>query len=195
MEAKVENTTKEVALILQEFEENPFRKFNVAFALMTIIPLLVSLYLIATRISTIQIVVGDVGLILIISLLIALGGLLIGYQIIKDVLLKLINHATKAKNCSNLKSSFIATVSHELRSPFMVLGGNVDLLLEDLNGQASDAAKNRLSVCRDTVNRMTRLVDNLLDIYKIEAGMVKLQKSPCEIVELSKKTGARGNCS
>ena len=58
-EKKASVTESELRIVLQELEENPFRKFELAFSLMTIIPLLIALYLLAARLFNINILSGS----------------------------------------------------------------------------------------------------------------------------------------
>ncbi|MFC1548619.1 sensor histidine kinase [Candidatus Omnitrophota bacterium] len=175
----------EAKLIIQEMEEDPFHRFNTAFALMSIIPFLVSVYILVTRLFSFDILVGDVGIILFISILISLGGLFIGYGIIRNILQRVVHHATIAKQCSSKKSSFVATVSHELRNPIFVLSANIEGLLEGMYGDLEGKQKESLRLCKNVTGRMELLVTNLLDLYKIEAGMVKIKKKMCNICELA----------
>ncbi len=176
-----------IDLTLQEFEEDPFRKFNVAFALMSVIPFLVSLYILVTRLFSFNILVGDVGLVLFISILVSLCGLFVGYSIIRDILRKVVRNATIAKKCNASKSSFVATVSHELRNPIFVLSANIEGMLEGMYGQTGEKQENALRTCKEVIGRMEMLVTNLLDLYKIEAGMVKLRKKTCNICAILEK--------
>lgn len=176
-----------INLALQEFDEDPFRRFNVAFALMSVIPFLVSLYILVTRLFSFDILVGDVGLVLFISILVSLCGLFVGYGIIKNVLRKVVYNAALAKKCNTTKSSFVATVSHELRNPIFVLSANIEGMLEGMYGQIGEKQANSLRTCKDVINRMEMLVTNLLDLYKIEAGMVKLRKEACDVCALLEK--------
>jgi signal transduction histidine kinase len=181
--AELERTSpnEEMQLVMQEIKENPFQKFEVAFALMSIIPFLVFVYLLATRLFTVDVLIGDIGLVLFISITLSLCGFFIGYNIISRTLKKVVFYAAKAKHSDQVKSKFLATVSHDLRNPLFVLDANVTDLEKGQFGEPNEKQKGILEICRGVINRMTELVDNLLDIYKIEAGMVKLQKKPCDM--------------
>ena len=179
------NVDKDIKLVMQEMEEDPFHKFNIAFALMSVIPFLVSLYILVTRLFSFDILVGDVGVILIISIFVSLCGLFIGYGIISNILKKVIDNAAIAKQCSASKSSFVATVSHELRNPIFVLSANMEGLLEGMYGNLDEKQTETIKMCKGVVDRMGILVANLLDLYKIEAGLVKLKKEQYDIRELT----------
>ena len=177
-------TDQEMRLVLQELKENPFQRFELAFALMSIIPFLVFLYLLASRLFTVEVFTGDVGLVMFISITLSLCGFLLGYNMIRRSLNKIVYYAVKAKHSDQMKSKFVATVSHDLRNPLFVLEANVDDLNSGAFGQVSNDQKNILGICREVCQRMSSLVNNLLDIYKIEAGMVKLNKKESDLSKI-----------
>ncbi|MBW2648126.1 MAG: HAMP domain-containing histidine kinase, partial [Deltaproteobacteria bacterium] len=182
MNDKPDNKTgDEITGVLSEIKGNPYHNLNVAFALMGVIPLLASFYLIASKLFRLNIVIGEVGAILFNSTIISLCGVYISYSIVKGILKKLIFYATKNENENKLKSELVATVSHQFRNPLAVLLGNIELLAM---GQKGEENREQLEMCNrslEIISRMTRLTNNLLDIYKIEAGMVKLDKKPCDL--------------
>ncbi|MGB2661923.1 MAG: HAMP domain-containing sensor histidine kinase [Candidatus Omnitrophota bacterium] len=172
---------EEMKLVVQEIKENPYQKFEIAFALMSIIPFLVFVYLLATRLFTVEVLIGDIGLVLFISITLSMCGFFIGYNIIRRTLNKVVFYAAQAKHSDQLKSKFVATASHDLRNPLFVLDANVSDLNGGAFGDVNEKQKSVLELCHGVVKRMTQLVENLLDIYKVEAGIVKLKKEKCDI--------------
>ncbi|MFA5276509.1 MAG: hypothetical protein WC417_06435, partial [Candidatus Omnitrophota bacterium] len=83
---------------VQEIKKEQYHKLNIAFCLMSVIPFLVFFYLLVTRLFSINIVIGDVGLALFISILLSLIGYLVGYSIVQNLLNKIINYMEKAKS-------------------------------------------------------------------------------------------------
>ncbi len=73
-----------------------------------------------------------------------------------------------------LKSEFVATVSHELRTPMTSIKGYVDLLLMGAAGALSENQSHFLDIVRSNTERLSVLVNDLLDISRIEAGRVSL---------------------
>lgn len=177
----------ELNLVLQELKENTYRKFNLAFSLMSIIPFLVFFYLLVAKLFTLDILVGNIGMVLFVSILISLCGFCVGYSIIKDVLRKVIYYAAQAKHSDQLKSTFVATVSHELKNPLSVIKTNLYNMLEGLLGQINAEQKSILEICHRVVERMHRLINDLLDLHKIEAGMLEIRRKLCNLVEILEK--------
>jgi len=71
-------------------------------------------------------------------------------------------------------SDFVATVSHELRTPLTSIIGYSDLLLEGEAGDLSDTAKHYLETVVSCGERLMAIVDDLLDISRLEAGQVQI---------------------
>ena len=83
-----------------------------------------------------------------------------------------------------LKSEFVATVSHELRTPMTSIKGYVDILLMGVAGDLSEQQLRFLSVVQQNTERLTILVNDLLDLSRIEAGQVSLTMGSIDLSEL-----------
>jgi two-component system, NtrC family, sensor histidine kinase KinB len=77
---------------------------------------------------------------------------------------------THLREIDRLKSEFIATASHELRTPLTSVQMGVHLLLEGALGELSEAQNDVLQACRQDCERLDKLMRDLLDLSKIEAG-------------------------
>jgi PAS domain S-box-containing protein len=84
-----------------------------------------------------------------------------------------------------LKSEFVATVSHELRTPMTSIKGYVDILLMGAAGELTEQQLRFLSVVQQNTERLTILVNDLLDLSRIEAGQVRLTMRPVDLAELT----------
>ena len=154
--------------ILRELETDSYKKFNIAFALMSVIPFLVFFYLLTAWFFTIDIFVGTVGLMLVVSIVISLCGLFIGYGVLKNLLRKIIDYAAEAKKYSKLKSTFVAHVSHDFRNPLYALSSSIKDILEGMPDQIGEEAKKTLEKCQAEMDRMWDLSTHLLDVYEID---------------------------
>ncbi len=85
------------------------------------------------------------------------------------------------------KSDFVSTVSHELRTPMTSIVGYVDLILMGATGPLSDIQRDFLKKVKSNSERLTSLVNDLLDISRIETGRVVLQLAPVAIEEVIKQ--------
>jgi signal transduction histidine kinase len=173
--------------VLQELEENPYRKFKIAFSLMSIIPFLVFFYLLVSRLFTMEILASDIGIILSIAIFISLCGFFVGYSIIKNILNKIILYAAQAKHSDQLKSTFVASVSHEIKNPLSAIKTNLFNIMAGLVGSVNEEQKKILQLCDNIIERMKHLVNDLLDLHKIEAGMVDVKRKLCNLLEVLEK--------
>jgi len=171
-------------LLIKELKEDPYHKFNLAFCLMTIIPFLVFFYLLAVKLFTLNIFIGDIGLVLFVSLFISICGLLISYGVIKNILKRLVLFAVRAKHSDELKSTFVAYVSHELRTPLTLIKMNLSNIGDGIVGKINAKQKEMLESSQGVVDRLSRLVNDFLDLHKIEAGMLQAKRELCNLREL-----------
>lgn len=90
------------------------------------------------------------------------GHLLGAVTILEDI--------THLREIDRLKSEFIATASHELRTPLTSVQMGVHLLLEGALGELTDQQNEVLQACRQDCERLDKLMRDLLDLSRIEAG-------------------------
>lgn len=90
----------------------------------------------------------------------------------------LLEDITHLREIDRLKSEFIATASHELRTPLTSVQMGVHLLLERAAGDLNDKQVEVLSACREDCERLDKLMRDLLDLSKIEAGESKPELEP-----------------
>ncbi|MFN2149145.1 MAG: GAF domain-containing protein [Anaerolineales bacterium] len=91
---------------------------------------------------------------------------------------------TREVEVDRLKSEFVATVSHELRTPMTSIKGFVDLLLMGATGPLNAEQQRFLDIVKNNTERLEILVNDLLDISRIEAGKVTLSFQPIDVREL-----------
>jgi PAS domain S-box-containing protein len=91
---------------------------------------------------------------------------------------------TREVEVDRLKSEFVATVSHELRTPMTSIKGFVDLLLMGATGALNPEQRRFLDIVKNNTERLEILVNDLLDISRIEAGKVTLSFQPIDVREL-----------
>ena len=82
---------------------------------------------------------------------------------------------TERRAVEEMKNQFVATVSHELRTPLTSIRGSLGLLAGGVAGDLSDEARQMVSVAVSNSERLIRLVNEILDIERIESGRVELE--------------------
>jgi PAS domain S-box-containing protein len=90
---------------------------------------------------------------------------------------------TKETEVDRMKSEFIATVSHELRTPMTSIKGSLGLVLGGIAGALPDDAKELLAIAQNNTDRLIRLINDILDISRIEAGKMEIKKAPLSVTE------------
>ena len=84
-----------------------------------------------------------------------------------------------------LKSEFVATVSHELRTPMTSIRGYVDVLLMGAAGAVNENQAHFLNIIKNNTERLNILVNDLLDVSRIESGRVTLSPQALDLREIA----------
>jgi GAF domain-containing protein len=92
---------------------------------------------------------------------------------------------TREVEVDRLKSEFVTTVSHELRTPLTAIKGYVDILTMGAAGALNENQLHFLEIVTNNINRLSVLVNDLLDISRIEAGRVTLNPQPVDLREIA----------
>lgn len=89
------------------------------------------------------------------------------------------------KEASRLKDEFVSVVSHELRSPLTPIRGFVQLVAKDLAREGGHEQQvSRLTSIAGHVDRMTRLVDDLLDVSRLKSGSLEIRPGAADLGEI-----------
>ena len=91
---------------------------------------------------------------------------------------------TEIRRLERLKSEFVSTVSHELRTPLTSIRGSLGLLSGGVGGELPDKAKGLIEIAKNNCERLIRLINDMLDIEKIESGNMTFNLRPVELMEL-----------
>ncbi|MGH6638871.1 MAG: ATP-binding protein [Polaromonas sp.] len=94
---------------------------------------------------------------------------------------------TERKKVENMKNEFISTVSHELRTPLTSIRGALGLLSAGTVGAIPAAAKNLLDIANNNCERLVRMINDILDIEKIESGNMRFNAVTQRILPLAKQ--------
>lgn len=91
---------------------------------------------------------------------------------------------TKEIEADRAKSEFVSTVSHELRTPMTSIKGYTDLLLMGAVGELNPQQHHFLEVIKSNADRLTALINDLLDISRMETGRLRLEIQPMQMREV-----------
>ena len=102
-------------------------------------------------------------------------GRIVGFlRVAKDITEKR-RYEQRLKELDKLKSDFVSNVSHELRTPLTAIKGSVDNMLDGLTGELNEKQSRYLTRIKSNADRLARLINDLLDLSRIEAG-IKLNR-------------------
>ena len=93
----------------------------------------------------------------------------------------------RLQELDRLKSSFVSIVSHELRTPMTSIKGLVENMLDGLTGILNDRQTFYLGRVQHNIERLTRMINDLLDLSRIEAGRMDLHQSAVNIGSLARE--------
>ncbi len=84
------------------------------------------------------------------------------------------------READRLKDEFMAVVSHELRTPLTAITGYADILMRKLSGPLSERQERQVTGIREAARRLLTLINDLLDVSKLEAGTLELHRGPLD---------------
>ncbi|WP_272120226.1 MULTISPECIES: PAS domain S-box protein [Spirulina] len=91
---------------------------------------------------------------------------------------------TERKAIEQMKDEFISIASHELRTPLTSIRGSLGLLATGRLGELSGKGQKMLEIAVNNTDRLTRLLNDILDLERIESGRIKLLRRRCDALEL-----------
>ncbi|NMF60500.1 PAS domain-containing protein [Pseudanabaena yagii] len=87
---------------------------------------------------------------------------------------------------ARLKDEFLAGMSHELRTPLNAILGMSEILLEELHGRINSSQKQSVNLIESSGKHLLNLINDILDLSKIEAGRMELEINSVEVQQLCK---------
>jgi len=90
----------------------------------------------------------------------------------------------RLKELDRLKSMFIASMSHELRTPLNSIIGFTGIILMGMSGEISDIQKKQLGMVKKSARHLLDLINDVIDVSKIEAGKAELMVEDFDLAEL-----------
>ena len=91
---------------------------------------------------------------------------------------------TERQGIERMKDEFISVVSHELRTPLTSIHGALNLLSSGLVSTQSDKGRRVIEIAAESAERLVRLVNDILELERLESGKISLIKQTCNTAEL-----------
>ncbi|MCK5260212.1 MAG: HAMP domain-containing protein [Candidatus Omnitrophica bacterium] len=102
----------------------------------------------------------------------------------------ILRDVTREKEVDAMKTEFISMVSHELRTPLSITKEGLNLILDKVAGDITEKQEMILKAAKDNMDRLARLINNVLDVSKMEAGKMETIKERLNIVQLAEQVMA-----
>jgi len=101
-----------------------------------------------------------------------------------NVILATVRDISERKKMETIKNEFVSTVSHELRTPLTSIQGSLGLVLGGICGQLPERSRELLEMTQRNSDRLLCLINDILDIEKLEAGKMVFDMRTLDLVEL-----------
>jgi len=105
------------------------------------------------------------------------------YQATKELRIKNL----ELQRLDQLKSDFVSSVSHELRTPLTSVAGYAKVLHRGKQGELTEDQKDSLNIIIEEAERLTRLINDVLDLSKLETGRIRFKLEKVNLVERLKQ--------
>lgn len=102
----------------------------------------------------------------------------------KSLFVAIARDLTERRKIDKMKSEFISTVSHELRTPLTSIRGSLGLVRGGVAGELPDKAKPMIEIAYNNAERLVRLINDILDMEKIESGKMSFEMKTVELMPL-----------
>lgn len=96
-------------------------------------------------------------------------------------MVSVLSDITKQKELDQLKANFVSNITHELRTPLVAIDKSIALILAKNAGEISSAQEEFLSIAQRNIKRLSIMINDLLDLSKLEAGKMKINALPTSI--------------
>jgi len=116
-----------------------------------------------------------------------LDGKIVGFlRVAKDITEKK-RYERRLKELDKMKSDFVSNVSHELRTPLTSIKGSIDNMLDGLTGSLNEKQIRYLNRIKSNTDRLSRLINDLLDLSRIESGGVEVRSTAFTLTALAEE--------
>ena len=100
-----------------------------------------------------------------------------------------LHDVTVEREVMQMKNEFVSTVSHELRTPLTSIKGYIDLILDGDAGEINEITREFLMIVKENSDRLVELINDMLDISRIESGRIVLKIQPLNVAEIAAGAG------
>lgn len=109
---------------------------------------------------------------------------------LRSARLELARSYQRLRALEEMRDNLVHMVAHDIRSPLMVLTANLDLLSTGPAGRLGDEVADDLRTAQECADEINRMVDNLLDVRRLEEGKMPVQRTVGDLAEIGRRVGA-----
>jgi PAS domain S-box-containing protein len=102
----------------------------------------------------------------------------------RHILLCYLRDISELKQAERMRTEFVAMVSHDLRAPLAAIREAISLLAETAAGKLDDKQRRFLLIAQEEMDRLNRMIDNLIEVSRMEAGKLELQLEAVDLNEI-----------
>ena len=106
---------------------------------------------------------------------------------LRESYVKLENAFAELKENDAIKSEFISTASHELRTPITVINSYIEMFEGGMLGELSSVQREKIEIISSQIEHMIRLVEDMLDVSRLESKALKINKYPIWVDDIARK--------
>ncbi len=100
---------------------------------------------------------------------------------------ELVEARDRAEQADRAKTAFLSTISHELRTPLNSILGFTDIVLQEFTGPLNEEQRRQLSIVHDSAKMLLDLINEILDLSRIEAGRLQFSIEPFDVADLLRR--------
>lgn len=167
---------------IKNLETQTKKDFNNAVCLIGVIPFIVFVYILVGKIASFKILTGEVGYILLITMVLLLLGIMTSRQMLWAIITRLIEFNQRItelqekiieKNRLAAITETTLALSHEINNPLMVVRGNIDLIEDDLaKNNAPDSIRQKVTNIKNHCERIRQVTDKLANLSKPVSSVI-----------------------
>ena len=171
--AKTEEKNKnDYKVIISELGVDPFHMINIVFSLMCIIPLLTVVYIIVDKRFIYDLFLNENGIEMVISIFIAILGLLYAYKLVTSLVEKLSKYAEEGRIANNEKAEVLIAVGSDLKAPLTVLKAGMSRLMDPAAGALKGDSAETARSCFNAAEAMHEVIEKFTNFSK--AGFIRM---------------------
>lgn len=182
MEKKEEKNKNDYKVVMSDLGSSPFRTIRIAFALMTVIPLLVIFYVIIGKNFLYNIFLGNDGLAISIGIIVSVAGLLYSYELIRRLMEKLLRYAAERKIADGEKTELLMAVTHDLKTPIAAVKLGIQNLMDGIGGTLTKLQSDIAKSCLNAIDSVSKFIEEVANFSK--KGLMRMYMKR-ELIDLS----------